>query len=778
MQSQKLFFRRLTFAYLLFFASIAGWTDKAAAEVPFETIRGILSDHCFACHGPDEATREADLRLDQLASASHLLTPNESGQTEILERIFSTEPDIQMPPASSLKPLTADDKALLESWINDGASFEEHWSFQPLGPTAPPKSKLQDWGHNAIDRFVAARLAQNNVSPSKRATPNQLARRLSLDLTGLPIEPAVLESFLDRTQEVGLDTAYNELIDTLMSSPDYAEHMALPWLEAARYADTDGYQNDRYRYQHAWRDWVIRAFDSKMPYNQFVIEQIAGDMLPDASLWQQVASGFGRNHRINSEDGSIPEEWRVENVADRVDTFGTVFLGLTVGCARCHDHKYDPLSQKEYYQLFAYFNNVAEHGVGPNNGNSPPFIELPKSWPRLDDSEDVALAPDPVKLKKARETAGNGLRRPQAGAPNTVMVMHELSKPRPTYVLERGQYNMPDKSEQLHPAVPNALHNSDAPMPRNRLELAHWLVNGDNPLTARVAVNRIWQDYFGQGLVESSENLGSQGALPSHPKLLDWLAHEFMGHDWSVQHIQRLILNSATYQQESDISDTKTYESDPSNTLLSRGPRRRLTAFSLRDQALASAGLLVRQFGGESVKPYMPEKIWSAFSNNKYKQDTGEKLFRRSLYTYWRRTIPPPTMVNFNAAGREVCSVRNELTNTPLQALTLLNNKTFVEASRCLAENMLLNGGSQFPSQVNFAFLRILARPATAYEVQLLRKAYDDFHHQLSLDPAAAKELLRCGEAPRNDQIDPDEHATMTLIASVILNLDETVTKQ
>lgn len=761
-------------AMLLCIASKSQATD----EISFAQVRGILSDHCFECHGPDEATREADLRLDQFESAQHVLHADTHGVSALQARIQSTDPDAQMPPPDSLKPLTDEEKETLTQWIASGASYEEHWAFRlPEKPKIPPGS-LNRWSKNPIDRFVALKFAERKLAPSAPASVHALARRISLDLTGLPIETFALEGFLGSASLEGLEIACQRLIDDLMSSPAYAEHMALPWLEASRYADTDGYQNDRYRYQHAWRDWVIRAFDQKMPYDQFVIEQIAGDMLPDATLWQQVASGFGRNHRINSEDGSIPEEWRVENVADRVDTFGTVFLGMTIGCARCHDHKYDPISQKEYYQLFAYFNSIAEHGVGPNNGNSPPFIELPASWPNLSEADNHFITPEPVKLKRARKEAGNGLERPQPGSPKTVMVMHELAEPRKTFRLIRGRYNMPDQSEALQPAVPKALHDLSQPMPATRLELAEWLVNGRNPLAARVAVNRLWQEFFGQGLVASAENLGSQGSLPSHPELLDWLAFELMENDWSLQHIQRLILTSATYQQESQLESSATFEKDPSNEWLSRGPRQRLSAFSLRDQALASAGLLVRKFGGESVKPYMPEKIWSAFSNNKYVQDSGEKLFRRSLYTYWRRTIPPPTMVNFNAAAREVCIVRNELTNTPLQALTLLNNKTFVEAARCLAERMLVEGGSQFASQVDYGYRRLLARSATNDEVRLLSEAHRAFKQQLHSQEKSAAEILALGESQRNKELDEIEHATMTLVASLILNLDETVTKQ
>ncbi|MEC8553853.1 MAG: PSD1 and planctomycete cytochrome C domain-containing protein [Planctomycetota bacterium] len=740
-------------------------------------IRPILSNACFQCHGPDAQTREADLRLDLAESAAMVTELDESGQSVLLERVLADDPNLKMPPPESLHPLNDLQKAKLLEWARQGAAYQQHWAFVVPKKQAVPKAAIADWGNNPIDAFAAKAMQARGFQPSHQAASETLLRRLTFDLTGLPPSPELRRGFRDQLSDSGREVAIAWAIESLMSSRSYGEHMALPWLEAARYADTDGYQNDRYRYQHAWRDWVIRAFNDKMPYDQFVREQLAGDMLPEATLWQQVASGFGRNHRINSEDGSIPEEWRVENVVDRVDTFGTVFLGLTLGCARCHDHKYDPISQKEYYQLFAYFNNVAEHGVGPNNGNSPPFVELPPSWPLLAADEDHSIVPDPVKLSAARKgTAGNGLKRPQAGSPKTVMVMHELADPRATYLLRRGRYNQPDTSELLEPQVPAALqlHGS---APADRLELAEWLLEAKNPLTARVAVNRLWQQFFGVGLVPTSDNLGSQGALPTHPELLDWLAAELVRSRWDLQHIQRLIVSSATYQQSSR-QTLAAEQADPANRWLARGPRLRLSAFALRDQALALSGLLVQQTGGESVKPYMPEKIWAAFSNNKYKQDKGEKLFRRSLYTYWRRTIPPPTMMNFNAAAREVCSVYTERTNTPLQALTLLNNKTFVEAARALAERSILESSQDIRDQVVYMVELSLGRKAELDEVETLLQAYKEFQLQLRAEPKATEELLSVGESPRDKDLDSERHAALTLVASLVLNLDELLTKE
>ncbi len=702
-----------------------------------------------------------------------VIQPGDADASELVRRIVSLDRDEVMPPPESKKQLTAKQRETLTEWIRQGARFEEHWAFRPPHPVRPPVIGRDEWSKNPIDRFILHRLRQEGLQPSNRASRETLIRRITLDLTGLPPTPEEIDAFLADQSAVALE----RVVDRLMRSPRYGEHMAVPWLEASRYADTDGYQNDRYRYQHVWRDWVIQSFNDNLPYDQFVIEQVAGDMLPNATLTQQIATGFGRNHRINSEDGSIPEEWRIENVVDRVDTFGTVFLGLTIGCARCHDHKYDPISQREYYQLFAYFNNIAEWGVGPNNGNSPPFIEVPESWPSLSPLENRKMTPELVKLRNARKEEGNGLQRPQAGSPSTVMVMHELEQPRETFVLLRGQYNAADKSQPVSPAVPESLDPSTGDPPRNRLELARWLFHPEHPLTARVAVNRIWQQFFGVGLVETSENFGSQGSLPTHPELLDWLALELIRSGWDLRAIQRQVLLSATYQQSSAVTSDLT-DRDPTNRLLARGPRVRLSAFALRDQALATSGLLVERVGGASVKPYMPPQVWASISNNKYAQDRGENLFRRSLYTYWRRTIPPPTMMSFNAAAREVCSVRTEQTNTPLQALTLMNNKVFVEAARFLAERMLRASGGDASQGIGYGFRLACGRNPRDVELTVLRRAHGRFLMQFRGDKRAATELLSVGDTPRDNSLPAIEQAAMTMTASLILNLDETISKE
>ncbi|MBH56550.1 MAG: hypothetical protein CMJ82_05145 [Planctomycetaceae bacterium] len=736
-------------------------------------IRPLLSNHCFECHGPDHATRQADLRLDIRQSAMSVIIPGKIKQSELIRRIHSDDPDLMMPPADAKNALTTEQKKLLTDWVRQGADFQQHWSFEPVQKQISKPHRSDRWSRGPIDVYVYNRLREENLHPTRQADKATLLRRISFDLTGLP------PSLEDATRILSDDSpqAIERYIDQLMQSPAFGEHMALYWLEASRYADTDGYQNDRTRHHHVWRDWVIMAFNENMPYDQFIVDQLAGDQKPDATLKSQIATAFCRNHRINSEDGSIPGEWHVENVADRVDTFGTVFLGLTVSCSRCHDHKFDPITQRDYYELFAYFNNNAEWGVGPNNGNSPPFIEIPETWPEIPEELDKPAIPEPLKLTNARKEAGNGLKRPQPGSATTLMIMHDLENPRETYLLNRGQYNLPDKSQQLYPTVPSALDFNPELQPKTRYELAQWLIHPEHPLTARVAVNRFWQQIFGQGIVESSENFGSQGSLPSHPALLDYLATNFIQSGWNTKALLKQILLSATYQQSSDVSP-ELIQRDPKNVLLARGPRIRLSGFALRDQALVASSLYVSGIGGPSVKPYMPPRIWRSISNNSYKQDAGDNLYRRSLYTYWRRTIPPPTMMNFNAAAREVCIVRTEQTNTPLQALTLLNNIIFIESARNLAQQAILHGGASETEQIKFAFQSVLTRTPTAHELQILRESLVFFRQRYAEHPDEAQALIQVGDSKIVEELDKQQLAALTMVASTIFNLDEAITKR
>ena len=730
-------------------------------------IRPILSDACYNCHGPDKKARKAKLRLDNRLAAM------ESGvfsDGEMMARLTSNDPEVRMPPPDSNRVLSDEDRSKLVQWLKAGAEWpkdDRHWAFVP--PVQPKIPELQSkWEGNGIDAFILQRLKKEQLTPSTEADKATLIRRVTFDLTGLPPTTQETLAFInDRSPK-----AYEKVVDRLLASARYGEHMALGWLEASRYADTDGYQNDRLRYMWVWRDWVIKALNDNMPFDRFVTEQMAGDLLSDRNFFTQVATGFNRNHRINSEGGSIPAEWIVEYVADRVETMGTMFLGLTLTCSRCHDHKYDPIAQKDFYRLFAFFNNIAEAGLGPNNGNSPPFVTVPKSWPDLSDEEAKFVVPEPVKIKVVQTSVP----RPQSGAPNTVMVLHELNQPRDTYLLNRGQYDQPDKSEKLQPATPPILGTWNNNWPCNRLGLAQWLMDSEHPLTARVTVNRMWQHYFGLGLVKTSENFGVQGEHPTHPELLDWLATEFIRKKWDLKAMHKLIVTSATYRQTSEIKP-KLLNRDPENRLLARGPRKRLTPYAIRDTALFTSGLLNGQIGGPSVKPYMPPGIWKSISNAAYKQDKGARLYRRSMYTYWRRTIPPPTMMTFNAAEREVCIVRKDLTTTPLQALVLMNNKTFVEAARFLAERALRLRITEPHKRLEWVFHTVLSRNPTQDELEVLVADLNLYLNDFTKRPEDAKKLLMVGDKKADANLSASELAAYALVISTIFNLDEAITQ-
>ena len=773
-------------------SSLPESTQSQASEIDFgRDIRPLLSDACYTCHGPDAEARSTDLRLDDRTSAF------ESGifdSGEFMERISSKDRDFRMPPPEANRELTDDQRNLLKKWVSQGTPWPEddrHWAFVPPEEITLPKVKQNRWLKNGVDTFILRKLEAEGLTPSREASPETLLRRVTFDLTGLPPTTEALDAFLNDSS----DDAYETAVDRLLASEKYGEHMALTWLEASRYADTDGYQNDRLRYMWVWRDWLINALNANMPFDEFVTQQMAGDLIPDRNFYTQVATGFNRNHRINSEGGAIPDEWIVEYVADRVETMGTLFLGLTLNCSRCHDHKYDPISQRDFYSLFSFFNNIAEAGLGPNNGNSPPFIPVPKSWPNLSESESQFVEPEPVEIKVVQVSVP----RPQPGSPETVMVLHELPEPRETYRLIRGQYDQPDKSESLDPTIPGDIGGWDPNWPRNRLGLANWLVHPDHPLTARVTVNRYWQHFFGLGLVKTSENFGVQGEHPSHPDLLDWLANEFVRSDWDVKAMHKRIVMSATYRQSSVISGDLP-ERDPDNRLLARGPRRRLSPFAIRDAALFNSGLLNESIGGPSVKPYMPPGIWKSISNAKYTQDHGEKLYRRSMYTYWRRTVPPPTMMAFNAAARETCVVRSDLTTTPLQALTLLNNVAFVEAARFFAERIVdpwftdtgLSVESNEEAQqkelitldeasigdrIRWAFRSVTSRDPSSSEIRILTEDFILYRNQFQQDPKGINSLLSVGEKKSNASVEPATLAAMTLVANTLLNLDEAMSQ-
>ena len=790
---------------------LAGAEDSASAlaepAVEFDReIRPILADRCFKCHGPDENERQAELRLDiheamlrPAESGRPAIVPGKPAESGLYRRISSTRKGFLMPPPESGKTLSAAERERLRRWIEQGAVYRPHWSFVP--PVRPPVPLVRDkaWPRDVIDHFILARLEAEGLRPAPEADRATLIRRLTLDLTGLPPTPAEVDAFLADSAP----DAYEALVDRLLGSPHCGERLALDWLDAARFADTHGYHLDSGRNMTRWRDWVIDAFNRNLPFDRFTIEQLAGDLLPEATLEQKIASGFHRNHMINYEGGAIPAEYQNAYVVDRVNTTGTVWLGLTIGCAQCHDHKFDPVSQREYYQLYAFFHNVAESGLDGKKGNAAPLLKLiaPAERQQLDQMNDSiaelqrrhkslsaeldAATTKPLSEELARLKAAQA--RIEAQIPTT-MVMQELAEPRDTFILERGQYDKP--GEKVGPGVPASL----PPLPGDpgtpsRLTLARWLVAPGHPLVGRVTVNRYWQMIFGTGIVKSVEDFGAQGEQPSHPALLDWLAVTFvspdMGQPWDVKALIRRIVTSAAYRQVSVVTAALAAK-DPENRLLARGPRLRLQAEFLRDQALAISGLLDGRIGGPSVSPYQPAGLWEEltmrldganFTAQVYNPSHGSDLYRRTMYTFWKRTSPPPSLMTFDAPDRETCTVRRARTNTPLQALVLLNDPTYVEAARRFAERLMREGGERTDTRIIQAFRLATARAPKPAERALLRELFEANRAAYCDDPQAALKLLQVGESPRDESLDASELAAWTIVASTILNLDETVTK-
>ncbi len=1018
----------------------ACFAASACADEELDFSRDILpllSNNCFSCHGPDESHRDSDLRLDKpdaatakLDSGHTAVVPGDSSSSELFRRMISTDVDIQMPPPESGKSLNASQIALIKKWIDSGAQWSGHWAFEvPEKHDAP--AATADWPqHNDIDRFIHAQLQTAKLSPEAPADKETLIRRATLDLTGLPATIQQVDEFLaDET-----DQAFEHVVDRLLASQKYGEHMGRIWLDAARYGDTHGLHLDNERSIWPYRDWVIAAFNSNQPFDQFTIEQIAGDLLPNPTLKQKVATGFNRCNVTTSEGGSIDDEYYMRYAVDRVETTSTVWLGLTAGCAACHDHKFDPLTQKEFYQLYSYYYSLTEKAMDGNallpppavkvpteiqlaqqqtytqnfatadqqiaailsefkyqdptpteplgelttaefvwidddtpagavlagNGDSPwQFVEapdhpvyhgrkshtrtgagltqhfftgateelvvaeqsilfawvfidpknppqtlqlqfndgnwnhraswgsdrgfaagqdnatnrrmgeLPKAgeWFRLEvAAEHVGLKPGskingwaftqfdgtvhwdsagimtesltteqkksqfaweqfrksaktpklPDEIQKAldvevatrtdaqqqqitawylqhvhpesqvllaeplqkKSDAQRQLDDIEKAIPST-LVMQDLPEPRQAYVLERGQYT--EKRDPVSSAVPTWLAPPVENAPANRLGLAQWLVQPQHPLTSRVTVNRLWQQLLGTGLVKTSEDFGLQGQQPSHPKLLDWLAVDFVESGWDVKRCLKQITMSATYQQSSIVSPHKRTV-DPENRLLARGPRFRLDAEVIRDQALAVSGLLIENIGGASVKPYQPAGLWKPVgfggSNTAtFVQDKGDKLFRRSMYTFWKRTVPPPSMATFDAPDRETCQVRRARTNTPLQALVLMNDVQYVEAARKLAERVMRDGGVATGDRVAYAFRSLLNRRPNATELQSLSNLYEEYLSAFRGDPEAATKLLSAGESPRDETLDTHELAAWSMVAHVLLNLSETVTR-
>lgn len=728
-------------------------------EVDFNLhVRPLLSDRCFACHGPDANKRESGYRLDTEAGAYAALkdrpdvfgiVPGNVQASEVVHRINSDDPSLVMPPPNANLTLTSTEKEILTKWIDQGAKWKKHWSFIPLKEQARPQSTA--WAQNDIDNWVAIKHDEKRFSPSEKASKERLLRRASFDLTGLPPTDELRSSFLSDDSP----QAFEKVIDQLMENPAYGEHMAASWLDLARYSDTHGYQDDLERIMWPWRDWVIKAFNENMPYNQFVTWQLAGDLLPNPTKEQILATAFNRNHKITQEGGVIHEEYRVEYVTDRVNTFGKAFLGLTLECAKCHDHKYDPISQKEFFSVYSFFNSVPEKG-------RMDYGEIPEPKIKITEADLKGI----LRFVNASNFKGDDL---------SLMVMRDSVRPRPTYVLNRGQYDA--IGERVYPNTPTAVNPFGEDLSKDRLGLAKWLFAEENPLTARVAVNRIWQSFFGTGLVNTPADFGNQGSLPSHPELLDDLAYQFMTSGWDIRGIQRQIMLSATYQQSSKVTP-ELLEKDPENKWLTRGPRYRMTFEMIRDNVLAASGLLNREIGGPSVKPYQPEGLWAETTSGvgltNYIVDEGQSLYRRSLYTFWKRTVPPPAMMTFDAASRDLCEVDRQKTNTPLQALVMMNDPQILEASRVLAYSVLSETESD-TDRLNLAFEKVLGRSASEEEVDILGSFLAKEKERFEQAPEKVEAYLTVGQFRQEEQ--SAEVAAFMSVINTIFNLDEAISK-
>ena len=849
--SHRLQKQRILLAALMLSLAIAA---TACADAPIEfnrDIRPILSENCLYCHGQDGNKRKADLRLDvrDVAIETGAIVPGNAGASVLLERIHSTDAEVLMPPPTSNRRLSDEQKKLLERWIAAGAVYQPHWTFTaPLRPTIPAVGR-PEWVRSVIDNFVLAGLEVAKLEPSPEADSVTLIRRLHTDLIGLPPTTAEVDAFVNDSDP----QAYEKLVDRLLASPHYGERMALSWLDAARYADSNGFQQDGDTAQWVWRDWVVAALNADMPFDQFSTEQLAGDLLPNATVEQRIASGFNRNHLLNGEGGAIPEEQRNVILFDRVDTTSTTWLGLTLACAQCHDHKYDPITQTDYYSLLDAFNRVTETGQMPDMRSAkirlaPPYMEAPsaENQAHITEFEARIAAADPAAAIEAAFVAwrvglfadgtlveGHGLPDPLAAilhkpeaertAAETQLVDPELhkhfhdklrasivdklpavenqkqlkkqlseykrdrvplvmvmndDKPRDTKILNRGDYLSP-QGEKLSFAVPAFLPPLPAGAPANRLGLARWLFMPEHPLVARVQVNRMWQHFFGAAIVKTVEDMGVQSEYPLHRALLDWLAVEFREQEWSQKKMHRLIVTSATYRQASRITPDHLAQ-DPENTRFARAGRFRMPSLLLRDAALLASGLLEDRRGGQPVYPYQPEQIWEALAitNERdftYPASHGSDLYRRSLYTFWRRTVSPANM--FDTANRQTCSVRSSRTSSPLHALTTLNDPTWVEAARVLAARSL-QAASTLDDRLIFAFRRVLGRQPTASDLNSLRRMHE---RQLAVyrnDTEAAKQIVSVGEYAQDNTLDAAEHAALTAVCLAIFNLDEALTRE
>jgi hypothetical protein len=728
-------------------------------------VRPILSDKCFKCHGPDENQRQAGLRLDMAESAyaeleespgHYAVVPGDLEASELFHRITATDTSLVMPPPESNLKLNEAEIEILIKWIRQGAEYKPHWAFIPPEKPPLPEVRQEDWPRNEIDYFTLSAMEEHRLSPNGEAGKSRLLRRLSFDLTGLPPSLELQEEFLNDDSP----DAYEKMVDMLLQSPHYGEKMAVHWLDVARYADSHGYQDDGLRTMWPWRDWVIHAFNENYPYDKFLTWQLAGDLLSEPTKEMLLATGFNRNHKITQEGGVIDEEYRIEYVTDRTNTFGTAFLGLTFECAKCHDHKYDPISQEEYYSTFAFFDKVPEKGIFGTIDAS--FADPPNMTITDADADSI------LQFINKQDTT-----------PVEVMIMQDSTGIRTTHVLERGNYDA--KAEEVQAGTPKAILPFDTTQfERNRLGLTRWLLDEDNPLTARVFVNRIWQQIFGRGIVATSEDFGMQGELPSHLELLDWLALDFREHGWDIKRLVKNIVMSATYRQSAEVSHRK-LERDPENIYLSRAPRLRLPAELVRDHVLASSSLLNPEIGGPSVKPYQPDGLWEVATSGRgllmnYIQDHGKDLYRRGMYTFIKRTVPPPSMLIFDASNRDQCQVRRMRTNTPLQALVMLNDPQVLEASRVLAEGLMQEPIS-LEEKIGEAFRRIICRKPGPEEMELLIEYYEEEQTIYQEQPEAAATFVKVGEYPTADIDDQPALAALMQVIHTIYNMEEAIIK-
>jgi hypothetical protein len=730
-------------------------------------VRPILSDKCFNCHGPDANKREAGLRLDIAAEAykalqehpdKHAIVPGKPDQSELFVRISTTDTALMMPKVSSKLPhLTEREISIIRKWISQGAKYEKHWAFVMPEKRPVPEKGNSKWPVNEIDHFILQKMEEHGLEPNEEADKERLMKRVCMDLTGILPTPQEMQQFLADNDP----KAYEKLVDRLMAQPQYGEKMAISWLDIARYADSHGYQDDNYRTQWPWRDWLIHTLNANMPYDQFVTWQLAGDLLPNATKEQMLATGFNRNHKITEEGGVIDEEYRIEYVDDRNKTFSRAFLAMTVECAKCHDHKYDPVSQRDYYRLSAFFNNIKEVGLESTVGGRETFAKNPRMQITNEDLKTTLQfinKPDTNKLE--------------------VSVMGERDTVRKTFILARGNYDAP--TEEVTPGTPASILPFDTvAYPKNRLGLAKWLFDKRNPLTARVFVNRMWQEFFGRGLVKTVADFGMQGELPTHPALLDWLAVDFAEHGWNMKRLVKQIVTSATYKQSSKITPEKLRD-DPLNIYWSYSPRVRYSAELVRDMLLSSSGLLNKTIGGPSVKPYQPPGLWELATSGRgllkrYVQDTGRLLYRRGMYTFIKRTVPPPSMMLFDGSNRDECQVSRYRTNTPLQALVMLNDPTMLEASKGLADQ-LLQVNSDPKRILQEAFIRIICRKPSEKELTQLVQYWQQAQTAISSNPVAAGKIISPGIYQPKTKNTTVLAATMQTI-QVIYNMQEAITK-